>query len=76
MRKLAALVLLVAGCAIGFPCLATAADVVDINCRPTTAGFTIIFSGASQGSRYRGRAGTMRLPVCSAKRICCPRALP
>jgi hypothetical protein len=32
MRKLAALVVLAAG--IGFPCLATAADVVDLMCRP------------------------------------------
>jgi hypothetical protein len=32
MRKLAALVVLAAG--IGFPCLATAADVVDIMCQP------------------------------------------
>jgi hypothetical protein len=49
MRKLAPSVVLGASCAIGFPCLAMAADVVDIHCQPTSAGFTIIFSGASQG---------------------------
>jgi hypothetical protein len=32
MRKLPALVVLGAGCAIGFPCLAVAADVVNIDC--------------------------------------------
>jgi hypothetical protein len=49
MRKLAALVLLVAGCAIGLPSLAVAADVVDIQCRPTPQGFGIILSQASAG---------------------------
>ncbi len=49
MRKLAALVVLGAGCAIGFPFLAVAADVVDIQCRPTSQGFSIILSQASAG---------------------------
>jgi hypothetical protein len=45
MRKLAALVVLGAGCAIGFPCLVTAADVVQIQCN--VGG--IIFADASAG---------------------------
>ena len=49
MRKLAALVVLGAGWAIGFPRLAVAADVVDIQCRPTSQGFSIILSQASAG---------------------------
>ena len=49
MRKLAALVVLGAGCAIGSPCLAVAADAVDIHCRPTSEGFSIILSKASAG---------------------------
>jgi hypothetical protein len=46
MRKLTALVMLGAGCAIGFPCLAVAADVVDIECGPSGI---ISFSQASAG---------------------------
>jgi hypothetical protein len=49
MMKLAALAVLGAWCAIGFPCLAVAADVVDIQCRPTHEGFSIILSQASAG---------------------------
>src|SRR5689334_22633297 len=53
MRKVAALVVLGAGCAIGFTCLARAADVVDIQCRPVAQGsqfvFSIIGSSASAG---------------------------
>jgi hypothetical protein len=47
MRKLAALVVLGAGCAIGFPCLAVAADVVSIDCLSGNQG--IYASRASAG---------------------------
>src|SRR5215469_11489387 len=47
MRKLAALVVLGAGCAIGFPCPATAADVVNILC--LSHARTIFSSQASAG---------------------------
>ena len=64
MRKLAALVVLGAGCAIGFPCLATAADVVDIRCRNSD----IIFSQASAGVEMPSscKLGSPNCAQCSA----------